>query len=76
MEVQRKGKRGRPKRRWLDRVRVISKRRDCRGRKCSTKLHGGLYRRTSIPHKSGNTTRMKKKTRTNVSRSLYRGITS
>ena len=40
---------------------MISKRRDCRGRKCTTVLHGGVCHRTSTPHKSGNKMKRKKK---------------
>ena len=32
---------------------MISKRRDCWLMKCTTVLHGGVYHRTSTPHKSG-----------------------
>ena len=32
---------------------MISERRDCRGRKCTTVLHGGVHRQTLTPHKSG-----------------------
>ena len=32
---------------------MISKRRDCRWRKCTTVLHGGVCHRTSTPDKSG-----------------------
>ena len=41
---------------------MISKRRYCRGRKCTTKLHGGVCHRTSTQHKSGNKMKGKKKT--------------
>ena len=34
-------------RRWLDTVRDTSKIRDYRGRKCTTELHGRVYRQTS-----------------------------
>ena len=57
MKVQ--GRR-RPKRRWLDRVRGDSKRRDCRLMMCTTVLHGGVYRQTSTPHKSWNKIKRKK----------------
>ena len=40
---------------------MTSKRRDCRLMKCMTVLHGGVYHRTSTPHKSGNKTTEKKK---------------
>ena len=33
---------------------MISKRRDCRGRKSTTVLHGGVRHVILIPHKSGN----------------------
>ena len=32
---------------------MISERRDCRGRKCMTALHGGVYHQTRTPYKSG-----------------------
>ena len=54
MEVQGRMKRGRPKRRWLDRVRNDIKGKGVSGRKCTTELHEGVYRQTSTPHKSGN----------------------
>ena len=54
-------KRGIPKRRWLDKERMISKRRDCRLTMCTTVLHGGVCHRTSTPHKSGNKMKEKKK---------------
>ena len=38
---------------------MISKRRDCRGKKCTTMLHGGVYPHTSTTHESR--TKMKKK---------------
>ena len=47
MKVQGRRKRGRPKRRWLDRVRDDKN-------KCTTMLHGCICHRTSTPHKSGN----------------------
>ena len=53
MKVQGRRKRGRPKRRWLDKVRMASKRRDCRLMMCTTVLHGGVCHHTSTPHKSG-----------------------
>ena len=43
-----------------DRVRMISKKRDCRLMKCTTKLHGGECHRTSTPHKSVNAMKRKK----------------
>ncbi len=41
-------KRGRPNRRWMDSVM------DCRGRKCTIVLHGGVYCQTLTTHRSGN----------------------
>ena len=40
---------------------MISKRRDCRGRKCTTVLHGGVHHHTSAPHKSVNKMNERKK---------------
>ena len=40
---------------------MLSKRRDCRGWKCATELHGGVYRQTLTPHKSGNKMKRNKK---------------
>ena len=55
MKVQRRRKIGRPKRRWLGRGGgVISNRMDCRGRKCTTVLRGGVCHSTSTPDKNGN----------------------
>ena len=39
---------------------MTSKRRDCRLMMCMTELHGGVCRRTSTPHKSGNKMKEKK----------------
>ena len=55
MKVQGRRKRGRPKRRWLDKVKEILKRRDCRLMMCTTVLHGGVC------HNSGNKMEEKKK---------------
>ena len=44
---------------------MISKRRDCRGRKCTSVLHGAVCRRTTIQHKSDNKTKRKTKKKTN-----------
>ena len=55
MEVQWRRKRDGPKRRWMVRVRAVSKRRGCRRRKCTTVLHGGVCHRTSTP-RTGYTT--------------------
>ena len=43
---------GRKYRTWLVKMKMISKRRDCRLMMCTTVLHRGLYHRTSTPHKS------------------------
>ena len=53
MKVQGRRKRGRPKRRWLDKVKDDIKDEGPCGRKYMTELHGGVYRQTSSPHKSG-----------------------
>ena len=58
MKVQGRRKRGRPKRRWLDKVKddILV------GWMCMTgELHGGVCHRTSTPHKSGNKMKQKKK---------------
>ena len=57
-KVQGRRKRGRPKRRWLDRVRDDIKE---KGLSCTTVLHGGVYHRTSTPPKSGNKMKRKRK---------------
>ena len=57
MKIQGRRTKGRPKRRWLDKV----KRRDCRLMMCTTVLHGGVCHRTSTPHKSGNKMKEKRK---------------
>ena len=59
MKVQGRRKRGRHKRRWLDKERMVSKRRDCPGGgsvgQPTTMLLGGVCHRTSTPpHTSGN----------------------
>ena len=56
MKVRWKRKRGKPKIRWLDRVMGDIK--ETGLMKCTTVLHGGVYRHTLTPHKSG--TKMKK----------------
>ena len=53
-------KRGRPNRRWLDRVRDGIKEKGLSGRRCMTVLHGGVCNRTSTPHKSWNMMKRKK----------------
>ena len=40
---------------------MISKRRGCRWRKCTTVPHGGIGHRTLTPHESGNKMKRKKK---------------
>ena len=52
MKVQGRRKRGRPKRRWLDRVRDDIKEKGLSRRKCTTVLHGGVCHPTSTPHRS------------------------
>ena len=61
MQVQRRRKRGRPKRRWLEKVKDDIKEKGLSGRKCTTVLHGGVCHRTSTTHKSGNKMKKKKK---------------
>ena len=61
MKVQGRRKRGRSKRRWLDRVRDDIKEKGLSGRKYITVLHGGVCHRTSTPHKSGDKINEKKK---------------
>ena len=55
MKVQGRRKRGRPKRRWMDKVKDDIK------EKGLTELHGGVCHRTSTPHKSGIKMKEKKK---------------
>ena len=55
---------------------MTSKRRDCRGRKCTTVLHGGVCHRTSMPHKCGNKTKRKKTKAYVVFSAGYRTIIS
>ena len=57
MEVQGRSKRGGHKRRWLDRVKVVSKKKGLSGRKCTTEQYGVVYRK----HKLGNKMKRKKK---------------
>ena len=61
--VQRRMKRGRHKRRWLAKVKDDSKEKGLSADevKCTSLLHGGVCRRTSTPHKSGNKIKEKKK---------------
>ena len=56
MKVQGRRKTGRPKRRWLDKVKdhIKEKGLSADHMKCTTVLHGGVCYRTSTPHKSGN----------------------
>ena len=44
MEVQGRRKRGRPKRKWMDRMRddKVIREKGLSGRKCTTELHGGI----------------------------------
>ena len=58
MIIQRRRKRGRPKRTGLG---MIPKRRDCQRRKCTTVLRGGICHRTSTPHKNWTKIKRKKK---------------
>ena len=59
MKVQGRRKRGRPKRRWLDKVKDAIKE---KGLLADDEyvLHGGVCHRTSTPHKSGNKMKEKK----------------
>ena len=59
MKVQGRRKRGRPKRRWMDKVKDDIKEKGLM--MCTTGLHGGVCHHTSTPHKSGNTMKEKKK---------------
>ena len=58
MKVQVRRKRGRPARRWLDKVRY-QREVTVGGRKCTTVLHGGVCHRTSTSDKRGNTMKEK-----------------
>ncbi len=53
MKVQGRRERGRPKRRWLDKVKDDIKEKGPSVMKCMTVLHGGVCHRTSTPHRSG-----------------------
>ena len=61
--VQRRMKRGRHKRRWLAKVKYGIKEKGLSADEvnCTSLLHGGVCRRTSTPHKSGNKIKEKKK---------------
>ena len=65
MKVQGRRKRGRPKRRWLDKVRDDIKEKGLSADDviimCMTELHGGVCHRTSTLHKSGNKMKEKKR---------------
>ena len=61
MKVQWRRKRGRPNRRWLDKVKDDIKQKILSWRKYTTVLHGGVYYHTSTPHKNGNKMNRKKK---------------
>ena len=71
MKVQGRRKRGRPKRRWLDKVKDDIKEKGLRLMMCMTELHGGVCHRTSTPHKSGNKMKEKKKKKTHHYIPLY-----
>ena len=62
MKVQGIRKRGRPKRRWLDKVKDDIKEKGLSADEVyTTVLYGGVCHRTSTPHKSGNKMKEKKK---------------
>ena len=63
MEMEREDEDGKAQAKMVERAvwRVISKIIDCRRRKYTTELHGGVDRQTSTPHKSWNTMKRKKK---------------
>ena len=61
MKVQGRRKRGRPKRRWLDKVKDDIKEKGLSADDVYDQLHGGVCHRTSTPHKSGNKMKEKKK---------------
>ena len=60
MKVQGRRKIGRPKRRWLDRVRDDIKEKGLSGEEVNDLLHGSVYRQTSTLHKSWIKTERKK----------------
>ena len=49
MKVQGRRKRGRPKRRWLDKLKDDIKEKGPSAMKCTTVLHGGVCHRISTP---------------------------
>ena len=59
MKVQGRRKIGRPKRRWLDKVKDDIKEKGLSADEVYDRLHGGICHHTSTPHKSG--IKMKKK---------------
>ena len=63
MKVQGRRKRGRPKRRWLDKVKDDIKEKGLSADHVydTTVLHGGVCHHTSTPHKSGIKMKEKKK---------------
>ena len=61
MKVHGRRKRGRPKRRWLDKVKDDIKEKGLQLMMCTTVLHGGVCHHTSTPHKSGIKMKEKKK---------------
>ena len=62
MKVQGRRKRGRPKRRWLDKVNDGIKKNELSADEVYDRavLHGGVCHHTPTPHKSGNTMKEKK----------------
>ena len=60
IEVRARRRRGRPKRRWLDRVGDYIKEKGLSERDCSTELNAGVYHQTSTPHIIGNKRKKKK----------------
>ena len=62
MKVQGRSKRGRPKRRWLNRGRDDIKEKG----ECTTLVHGGVCHRASTTHKRGNKMKKKKEKTKNI----------
>ena len=60
MKVQGRRKRGRPKRRWLDKVMDDIKEKGLSADEVTTLRHGSVRHRTSTPHKSVNKMKEKK----------------
>ena len=61
MNVQGRRKRGRPKRRWLEKVKEYIRDNGLSADMYTNVLHGGICHRTSTPHKSGHKMKEKKK---------------